>query len=626
MSEAKHSSPNILNANEKASEKLTGKAGEEAGGKSGGQNSAKTAWETHPKANSQSAQPRLVIIGAGPGGYSAAIRASQLGAAVTLIERAQVGGTCLNWGCIPSKIMRRAADIAHAVNNTDEAALFGVATHNSPKNHPPNNAELNLPLVDLPVLRARQNSVINAQVNGLTRHFKTLEINLIKGEAKLEKLGEVAVTLPDGSVQHFAYDHLLLAIGSAPASLPGLDIDGHKIISSNQALWMEKLPKSMLVVGGGVIGCELAQIFHNFGVKVTLVEALPRLLPLPSLDEEISKTYARSLKKAKLPFYVGHTVAGVTQLPEGLSATIKPFNKGNSLPNSGAGAGSEAGSEAGLGTGPEPGAGAGSEVGAAAGSEAGSGTGSEAGAGTGAGTANSSENEQSFNLQVEQILVATGRKSIAASLSPQGLDGLRALGLGVNARGWIEAGPNFHALCAPHNTNSKACNIWAIGDCLGPEKVMLAHVATAEGLAAVENMLLPQGQNQNAPKTVDYNLVPSAMFTAPEIASAGLSLAQAQAKIPESKAYDFLFRQLGKAQAMNETDGLTRLVCAPDGTILGGHIIGPCATSLIAEITLAVQQGLKASDLANTIHAHPTLPEGIWEAALSASGKPLHGS
>ena len=602
MSEAKHNSPNILNANEKAGEKVTGKAGEEAGGKSGGQNSAKTAWETHPKANSQSAQPRLVIIGAGPGGYSAAIRASQLGAAVTLIERAQVGGTCLNWGCIPSKIMRRAADIAHAVNNTDEAALFGVATHSSPKNHPPNNAELNLPLVDLPVLRARQNSVINAQVNGLTRHFKALGINLIKGEAQLEKLGEVAVTLPDGSVQHFAYDHLLLAIGSAPASLPGLDIDGHKIISSNQALWMEKLPKSMLVVGGGVIGCELAQIFHNFGVKVTLVEALPRLLPLPSLDEEISKTYARSLKKAKLPFYVGHTVAGVTQLPEGLSATIKPFNKGNSSPNSGAGAGSEAGSGAGAGAG------------------------SEAGAGTGAGTANSSENEQSINLEVEQILVATGRKSIAASLSPQGLDGLRALGLGVNARGWIEAGPNFHVLCVPNNPNSKACNIWAIGDCLGPEKVMLAHVATAEGLAAVENMLLPQGQNQNAPKTVDYNLVPSAMFTAPEIASAGISLAQAQAKIPESKAYDFLFRQLGKAQAMNETDGLTRLVCAPDGTILGGHIIGPCATSLIAEITLAVQQGLKASDLANTIHAHPTLPEGIWEAALSASGKPLHGS
>lgn len=592
MSEAKHSSPNILNANEKAGEKLTGKASEMASEKLGGQNSAKTAGETHPKANSQSAQPRLVIIGAGPGGYSAAIRASQLGAAVTLIERAQVGGTCLNWGCIPSKIMRRAADIAHVLNNTEEAALFGVATHNSPKNQPPNNAELNLPLVGLPVLRARQNSVINAQVNGLTRHFKALGINLIKGEAQLEKLGEVAVTLPDGSVQHFAYEHLLLAIGSAPASLPGLDIDGHKIISSNQALWMEKLPKSMLVVGGGVIGCELAQIFHNFGVKVTLVEALTRLLPLPSLDEEISKTYARSLKKAKLPFYVGHTVAGVTQLPEGLSATIKPFNKGNSSPNSGA----------------EPG------------------SGSEAGAGTGAGTANSSENEQSFNLQVEQILVATGRKSIAASLSPQGLDGLRALGLGVNARGWIEAGPNFHVLCVPNNPNSKACNIWAIGDCLGPEKVMLAHVATAEGLAAVENMLRPQGQDQNTPKTVDYNLVPSAIFTAPEIASAGLSLAQAQTKMPESKAYDFLFRQLGKAQAMNETDGLTRLVCAPDETILGGQIIGPCATSLIAEITLAVQQGLKASDLANTIHAHPTLPEGIWEAALSASGKPLHGS
>ena len=585
---------------------------------------------SNPKTSKQNTQLKLVIIGAGPGGYTAAIRASQLGASVTLIERAQAGGTCLNWGCIPSKIMRRAADIADAVNNTAEAELFGVNAPNASKAHKSAQEHANpqAPVVNLALLRARQSSVINAQVNGLARHFKALGINLINGEAQLQKLGEVAVTLPDGSVQHFAYDHLLLAIGSAPASLPGLEIDGDKIISSNHALWMEKLPKSMLVVGGGVIGCELAQIFHSFGVKVTLVEALPRLLPLPALDEEITKTYARSLKKAKLPFYVGHTVAGVTPSTNGLIVSIKPFSATSAGPNSGLGPALEPRLEPTL----PP--------------------------------ALASEKEQGFNLEVEQILVATGRKSIAASLNPQGLDGLRALGLKLDARGWIEAGPDFCALnnsanlhdydcqdCqdwhdwqqtnnphsphdaggahgpdGPHSPHKGACNIWAIGDCLGPARVMLAHVATGEGLAAVENMFAPQAQKGRPAKTINYNLVPSAIFTAPEIASAGLSLTQAQAQTPGSKAHDFLFRQLGKAQAMNETDGLTRLVCAPDGTILGGQIIGPCATSLIGEIGLAVQQGLKATDLANTIHAHPTLPEGIWEAALSACGKPLHGN
>ena len=604
MSEARNDAPDILNSN----------------------------GNSNPKPSKQNTQVKLVIIGAGPGGYAAAIRASQFGASVTLIERAQAGGTCLNWGCIPSKIMRRAADIADAANNTAEAELFGVKVsqlHTSPQGDVAPQA----PVVDLALLRARQRNVINAQVNGLARHFKALGINLINGEAQLQKLGEVAVTLPDGSVQHFAYDHLLLAIGSAPASLPGLEIDGNKIISSNHALWMEKLPKSMLVVGGGVIGCELAQIFHSFGVKVTLVEALPRLLPLPALDEEITKTYARSLKKAKLPFYVGHTVAEVTPTSNGLIATIRPLSASVTSPNSGL----EPALEPTLAP------------------------------------ALTCEKEQGFNLEVEQILVATGRKSIAASLSPQGLDGLRALGLKLDARGWIEAGPDFCVLnnpanrhdydchdchdChdwqdwqqtnnphsphdaggahgpdgpddpdGPHSPRTGACSVWAIGDCLGPARVMLAHVATAEGMAAVENMFAPQAQKGRPAKNIDYSLVPSAIFTAPEIASAGLSLAQAQAQTPGSKAHDFLFRQLGKAQAMNETDGLTRLVCAPDGTILGGQIIGPCATSLIGEIGLAVQQGLKAEDLANTIHAHPTLPEGIWEAALSACGNPLHGN
>ncbi|UQZ88498.1 dihydrolipoyl dehydrogenase [Deltaproteobacteria bacterium Smac51] len=467
----------------------------------------------------------LVIIGAGPGGYSAAIRARQLGANVVLIEKDQPGGTCLNRGCIPSKIMRRTADVAREVH---EAGTFGVAGDASAFE------------VRMDMLRARQKKVVDGQVMGLAKHFKALGINLVKGTASIEAAGSVKVVNAEGAEEKFAYDHLLIATGSVPTSLPGLEIDGQKIISSDQALWMEEKPQTLLVVGGGVIGCELAQIFHDFGVKVTLVEGLGRLLPLPGLDEEISKNYMRCLKKIKLPFLTGQTLAGVKDSPGGITATIKPF--------SGEGEAKE--------------------------------------------------------MEFDQILVSIGRKAAIDGL------GLETLGVTCDPRGWIEVDDNYR---------TKAANVWAIGDCLGPPKIMLAHVATAEAMAAVENMM-------GGSRTVNYDHVPSAVFTTPEIGSVGLTLIQAEERFPGSRASDFLFRQLGKAQAMGETDGLVRLVTGPDGRVLGGHILGASATSLIAEVAVAVSKGLTADDLANTIHAHPTLPEGIWEAALSAAGRPLHGA
>ena len=467
---------------------------------------------------------RLVIIGAGPGGYSAAIRAVQLGAKVVLVEKDQPGGTCLNRGCIPSKIMKRSADMSHDLR---EAASFGLVGDAASFE------------VRMDVLRARQKKIIDGQAQGLARHFKALGIYLVKGTARVEKPGSVIVAKDDGSEESFEYDQLLLAVGSVPTSLPGLAVDGRKIISSDQALWMEDKPKSMLVVGGGVIGCELAQIFHEFGTQVTIVEGLERILPLPGLDEEISKSYMRCLKKIKLPFVTGMTLAGVSESAGGLTASIKPF----------------------VGEG------------------------------------------EAREMEFEKILLSIGRRPAVEGL------GLEALGVTFDQRGWVEAGIDFR---------TKARNIWAIGDCLGPGRVMLAHVATAEALAAVENMF---GGN----RAVNYDQVPSAVFTSPEIGSIGLTLAQAGEKFPGSKACDFLFRQLGKAQAMGETDGLVRLIVGPDGRVLGGHILGACATSLIAEVALAVTKGLGAEDLASTIHAHPTLPEGIWEASLAAVGRPLHG-
>jgi len=466
----------------------------------------------------------LVIIGAGPGGYSAAIRASQLGASVTLIEKDQAGGTCLNRGCIPSKIMRRSADSAREMT---EARSFGVEAGEAFS-------------INMGTLRQRQKTIVQSQISGLEKHFKALGINLVKGTARVERQGRIKVAGRDGGENFYDYDQLLLALGSVPAALPNLEIDGRNVISSDQALWMDEIPKNLLVIGGGVIGCELAQIYHDFGVRVTIVEAMSRLLPIPSVDEEISKSYMRCLKKMKLPFHTGFTAGEVKAAGQNeVSVTLKPF--------SGEG--------------------------------------------------------QAIEMQVEKVLVSIGRKAAGQDM------GLEALGVTFDARGWVEADEEFR---------TKAANVWAIGDCLGPARIMLAHVATAEALAAVDNMF---GQA----RTLDYDLVPSAIFSHPEAASVGLTLAQAQEKYPGSKASDFLFRQLGKAQAMGEIDGLTRLVAGPDGKIVGGHILGPCATSLIAEIALAVTNGLTAKDIAKTIHAHPTLPEGIWEAAMSSAGTPLHG-
>ncbi|MDR1045873.1 MAG: dihydrolipoyl dehydrogenase [Candidatus Adiutrix sp.] len=466
---------------------------------------------------------KLVIIGAGPGGYSAAIRARQLGAEVLLVDRGSPGGTCLNRGCIPSKIMRRAADL---IRETAAGPSFGVTASGLD--------------FDLKVLREKQRKIVDGQVQGLTRHFKALGLNLVQGTAVIETPGVVRVNHPDGPSEYFDYDHLLIAAGSEPVALPGLPLDGQKIISSDQALWLDDLPESLLVVGGGVIGCELAQIFHDFGVRTAIVEAMDRLLPLPGLDEEISKVYMRGLKKIKLPFFTGQTLAGVEEEGDALAVTLKPFN--------------------------------------------------------GQGEAR--------QLKFSRILVSVGRRPAVDGL------GLAALGVTFDAKGWVEADERF---------KTRAPKVWAIGDCLGPSRIMLAHVATAEALCAVENIIAGQD------KQVCYEKTPSAIFTAPEIGCVGLTAAQAAERFPGSRSQDFLFRQLGKAQAMGETDGLFRLVSAPDGRVLGVHILGASATSILGEAALAVSKGLSINDLAETIHAHPTLPEGLWEAALAAADRPLHG-
>ena len=463
---------------------------------------------------------RITILGAGPGGHAAAMQAAEMGAEVTIVERYAVGGTCLNWGCIPTKIMKTTADLLDGLLRAPE---FGVSIQGEAR-------------LDMARLMERKKKVIADQARGLENALAKRKVRLLKGEARILGPDRLAVSQVEGDLE-VAWDSLVLAMGSRPAPLKGLDFDGHRIISSNEAVSLETLPRSMVIVGGGVIGCELASILHAMGVGVTLVEALDRLLPLPSIDDSCSRIVEREFKKRKLKFMTGRVVEKVEDGDAGLRVTIGPSplveRQGKKAP--------------------------GSEV-----------------------------------IEVEYALVCVGRAPVSDRL------GLDTLGDILDKRGWIKADEHL-ATPVP--------DVYAIGDALGPEKVMLAHAAQAEGLAAARNIMGGQ-------ESMNYDLVPGAVFTTPEVGCVGLSEAQARERGIDVRATTALFRQIGKAQAMGEIAGQAKIVSDMEtGRIVGVHIVGPHATDLIAEGVLAVQYGLTTRDLAAAIHAHPTLAEILWEAS-----------
>ena len=474
---------------------------------------------------------RIVIIGAGPGGYVAAVRAAQLGAEVTLIEGAEVGGTCLNRGCIPSKVMITTAQLMEKMARAQE---FGI-TLQGPVG------------VDLARLQARKKAVIQAQAGGILKLLKQHRVRYVQGSGRIKAPGVVTVQPPGGETVELPWDRLILATGTRPATLPQLPFDGEKIISSDQALDLRQVPESVLIVGGGVIGCEFAFILAALGARVTVVEALSRLLPLPSVDKDCSKVLQREMKKRRIGFLVERTVTDVDEIDEGLRVTI----------------------------GPSPLVAAPGKAGPAA-----------------------------TVLEVDQILVCTGRRPNLGVLGGREDPGINF------ENGWLQADAGLA---------TGAAGIFAIGDLLGPARVMLAHVASAEGLVAAENCM---GRSC----AMDYSAVPGAIFTAPEIATVGLTETGARAGGADVQADSVLFRTLGKAQVMGEIAGQAKIVSERgSGRILGVHIIGPHATDLIAEGTLAIKSGATVEDLRATIHAHPTLAEIMFETALKATGRALHG-
>jgi dihydrolipoamide dehydrogenase len=463
----------------------------------------------------------LAILGAGPGGYVAAIRAAQLGARVTVIENQALGGVCLNWGCIPSKALLSVVELG---DKAKKAKDFGI--------------QLGGPVTyDPAVMVARKNKVVSTLVKGIATLFKTWNIEHLEGTGELLDARTIRVTKPDGTETRVVADGVIIATGSSWPNLPLFPIDGTQIITSKQALDLSRIPVSLLIVGGGVEGCEFASLYSGLGTQVTLVELVPRLLPLE--DEEISQMMERELKKRGVDIRTGVTVDQIVRQPDLVTAHLR----------------------------------------------------------------------DGLSLNVEQVLVSVGR-----GFNSRGI-GLEKAGVQVGTRGEIVVNERME---------TNVPGVYAIGDVVG--KAMLAHVASAQGKVAVENFM-------GRPRTIDYDVIPTGIFTLPEIGRVGLTEQQARdrcvaaGKDPQQsvKVGRFRYGGLGKAQATGDIQGLLKVVAdAESDRILGVHILGAHAADLVHEAALAMHLGATVSRVAEMIHAHPTLAEGLMEAMEDVHGHAIH--
>lgn len=454
---------------------------------------------------------KITIIGAGPGGYEAAIMAAKLGAKVTVVEKNKVGGTCLNVGCIPTKALLASADV---LTTSLEAEKFGVF-----------NDHTN---VELKQIIERKDKLVAGLVKGIEFLFESNGVKLLRGTGKLIDSKTVEVLRADGSVETLVSDKILLATGSVPVCPELFHYDGKKVITSTEALALQQPPKSMIVVGGGVIGCELGQFFSRMGTKVTIVEMADQILSME--DESVTKQLLRQFKREKIKVLTGKTVAAVTTEGVGVVATLT----------------------------------------------------------------------NGETIEAEKLLLSIGRKSSTTGLN------LEALGINVDSHGQIEVDDYLE-------TSVK--EIYAVGDLINTP--YLAHVASKEGIIAAENML----RNN---KSGLHKAIPRCVYTDPQVAAVGLTEKQAQQRGIIYKTGTFDFRSLGKAQIIGKIQGQVKIIVDQNDVIIGASIIGPEATELLAELTMAVHLGLTAEAMGEVIHPHPTLSEAIMEALHDVHGKSVN--
>lgn len=458
----------------------------------------------------------VAIIGSGPGGYVAAARAGQLGLRTALVEKDKnLGGTCLLRGCIPTKALLHAADLYDEIKHAQD---FGVRTGSVS--------------LDFPQVQKRKDKVVFKLAKGVEFLMKKNRVEVIKGAARLEGGGKVRVESGDAEARTVETKNIIIATGSVPRSLPNLDIDGKQIITSDEVLELKEMPKSLIVLGAGAVGVEFASMYARFGTEVTLLELLPRVLPLE--DEEISAELAKALKKQGVKVFTGANFTAAAR--EG--GTVKV-------------------------------------------------------------TARIGDRDKDFSAEL--LLVAVGRR---AYLDGLGLENTR---VEVN-RGFIKVDDHMR---------TGEPNIFAIGDVLPTP--LLAHVASAEGIVAVETIA---GKD---PRPINYDHVPNCTYCQPEVASVGLTEAKARERGYEVKVGHFPTPVIGKAQILGAAEGMVKIVSeAHYDEVLGAHIIGPHATELIVEACVALQMESTVGELINTIHAHPTVAEAFKEAAEDVHKMAIH--
>lgn len=452
----------------------------------------------------------IIIIGSGPAGYVAAVRAAQLGRKVALVERAEAGGTCLNWGCIPTKALLKSAQ---ALNYCRNAANYGIEVAGEVE-------------PDMAKIVARSRTVAENMNKGVMMLLKKHGIEIIHGFGKLTSAKTVDV---DGTA--YEADDIILATGARPREMPFMPIDHEHIISSKDALALDRIPESIVVVGSGAIGCEFAYLYATLGAKVTIVEYMPQILPLE--DEEIAKAMERTFRKLRATVMTATTVKAV-RIHDGRCEVEVEGKKGIET------------------------------------------------------------------LDTEIVLSAVGIKSNIEDM------GLEEVGIKVE-RDKVVVDENFR---------TSVDGVYAVGDIIATPA--LAHVASAEAICCVEAICGLQ------PKRIDYSSIPSCIFTSPEIASVGLTEKQASEQGIEYSVGRFQFAASGKAMAAGERDGFVKLIFDGEKRIIGAHMIGANVTEMLGEPTLAKTLGATAYDIAHTIHSHPTMNEGIMEAAEQALGCAIH--
>jgi len=483
----------------------------------------------------------VVVIGSGPGGYVAAIRASQLGLKAAIVEREELGGVCLNWGCIPSKALLRNAEVLSLINRAD---TFGISVGNVS--------------ADYGAGMARCRKVITTQVRGVNFLMRKNAIDVVRGNAKLSAKDRVSVSGGADGDRELQTKNVIIATGTRVRPLKGVEIDGSHVISAKEVWGVDTLPKSVLIIGSGAIGVEFATVFQAYGTEVTLVEYLPRVLPLE--DEEISTELARSFSRRGIKIMTSTSVDSAEVSGDTVKVTLSPAPGGRKVEVE------------------QPEAKGQQER-----------------------TTQQGQSEPQ-TLEVERVLLAAGVLPNSGDL------GLEALGVTINQRGFIEIDERMQ---------TNVPGIYAIGDVTG--KVLLAHVASAQGEVAAEAIA------GHPELKLDYNAMPRCTYSNPQVASIGLTEAQAREGGREVRVGKFPFRPNGKAQALNDLDGQIKIIAdAASGEILGANMIGPDVTELIGEFSLARSLESTPFELARSVHPHPTLSEVIAEAALNVEGKAIH--